>query len=87
MKLSDIFGGKERGKEEKKEENGESRRRASGTRIKSGINFFSPPSLSLGRLLLKCRNFMDVGTGDGKMHYYTQQSLYLRGTIWEKITP
>lgn len=25
-----------------------------------------PPSLSLGRFLLKCRNFMDVGTGDRK---------------------
>lgn len=68
---------KERGKKENKErkkktetENGESKRKASlkelvGLELSMALIFF-PPRLSLGRFLLKCRNFMDVGTGDGK---------------------
>lgn len=65
---------RERGNEEKKEIRKTKRiekvkkkveEKLLGPELSMALIFF-PPSLSLGRLLLKCRNFMDVGTGDGK---------------------
>lgn len=60
-------GGKERKKEERLriEKVKKKVEELLGPELSMALIFF-PRSLSLGRLLLKCRNFMDVGTGDGK---------------------
>lgn len=63
---------RKRKRKETETKNGERKRkrRASfkellGVELSMALILFLP-SLSLGRFLLKCRNFIDVETGDGK---------------------